>query len=94
MLSMPVESPDGRLVLWASDWESSLGEQIGAEKYERTDVFIVNVTSGATPPATAGLAKWTKQRHITLEGRWRAVVRCVSAEYASRKGCGLSRGNH
>lgn len=43
-LSMPVESPDGRLVLWATDWQSSLGEQIGAEKDKRTDLFIVNVT--------------------------------------------------
>jgi hypothetical protein len=56
-LSMPVESPDGKLVLWATDWQSSLGEQIGAEQYERTDVFIVNVTSTSGPPAAISLTK-------------------------------------
>jgi hypothetical protein len=56
-LSMPVESPDGRLVLWATDWESSLGEQIGSEKYERTDVFVINVTSAASPVAAASPRK-------------------------------------
>jgi hypothetical protein len=56
-LSMPVESPDGRLVLWATDWQSSLGEQIGAEQYERTDVFIVNVGSAAASSAMASSRK-------------------------------------
>jgi hypothetical protein len=56
-LSMPVESPDGRLVLWATDWQSSLGEQIGAEQYERTDVFIVNVSSAAASSAMASSRK-------------------------------------
>jgi hypothetical protein len=56
-LSMPVESPDGRLVLWATDWDSLLGEQIGAETYKRTDVFIVNVSSVVSPPVKGSLGR-------------------------------------